>query len=254
MFSHVRNGRADIRHAFQPVVDLNTRTTHHFEALYRADSPTADVGEAIRAMEISGGIIEHDIEAMKSLAKLADKWAIPIAMNISALSLSDSAFRATALKTLLSMRRPEQLHFELTETMPITNIPNAQRFVSGVRSLGCWVSLDDFGSGHFTPDSIHDLRPDLVKIDRSLTQEMVSGQPGAATQFRSVLAMAREANARVVAEGIESVMGLHAVRSCGVEYGQGYYLGMPSLVREWLQAGRPGRRSLEGSASGFAPA
>lgn len=88
--------------------------------------------------------------------------------------------------------------------------------------------VDDLGAGHSNLKRVLDLEPKVVKLDRELVVELhKSGRQQ--VLVRSVTELCKELDASVVAEGIETLDELKAVRDCGVDYAQGYLLAKPAF-------------------------
>ena len=90
------------------------------------------------------------------------------------------------------------------------------------------MALDDFGAGYNGEVSLLAVRPEFIKVDLSIVknchqdknrQEMIS----------NIISFARKNNSLVIAEGVQSREEMDTVISLGVDYLQGYYLGVPSL-------------------------
>jgi EAL domain-containing protein (putative c-di-GMP-specific phosphodiesterase class I) len=124
---------------------------------------------------------------------------------------------------------PRHLIFELVEQSPFGEdgrlIPALARF----REMGIRIALDDVGLGHCNYQAILDVGPDFLKIDRYFVQNCTT-DPRRQALLRSIISLAADFGATVVAEGIERDDELATVRSLGIAYGQGYLLGHPSKL------------------------
>jgi EAL domain-containing protein (putative c-di-GMP-specific phosphodiesterase class I) len=116
---------------------------------------------------------------------------------------------------------------ELTESVPLEFFDRCFDMVEEVRRRGLRIAIDDFGAGYSNLKYISDLRPDLVKLDRKLLVGVKSGNR-VFRLLRSIVTMVHEMEAKVVAEGIETAVEFRAVRECGCDYGQGYFLAVPA--------------------------
>lgn len=86
--------------------------------------------------------------------------------------------------------------------------------------------VDDLGAGHSNLKRVLDLEPDVVKLDRELVRELDKSRRQQVL-VRSVVQLCKELGASVVAEGIETLDELSAVRDSGADYAQGYLLAKP---------------------------
>jgi EAL domain-containing protein (putative c-di-GMP-specific phosphodiesterase class I) len=124
---------------------------------------------------------------------------------------------------------PCHLILELVEQSPFGDqrrlIPALGRF----REMGIRIALDDVGLGYSNYQAILDVSPDFLKIDRYFVQNCSTDLRRQA-MLRSIIGLAADFGATVVAEGIECDDELATVKSLGVAYGQGYLLGRPSKL------------------------
>jgi len=89
------------------------------------------------------------------------------------------------------------------------------------------VAVDDAGAGYGSLQCISEVRPEWLKVDLSLVRG-VDGDEIRATLIESLVTLADRVGARLIAEGIETVEELDALRGLGVKYGQGFLLAIPS--------------------------
>jgi EAL domain-containing protein (putative c-di-GMP-specific phosphodiesterase class I) len=112
-----------------------------------------------------------------------------------------------------------------------------------LRGAGLRVAVDDAGAGYAGLQQILRLRPDIIKLDMSLTRD-VDHDTARASLAQAMVLFADQTGAVIVAEGIEREGELAALRDLGVGRGQGWLLGRPmplSAATDWAMAGH--RRS-----------
>jgi EAL domain-containing protein (putative c-di-GMP-specific phosphodiesterase class I) len=98
--------------------------------------------------------------------------------------------------------------------------------MNAVRELGCAFSLDDFGVGFSSFNYIKQLPVDYVKIDGSFVRTLVDS-PDDQVFVRALAEVARGFGKKTVAEFVEDERALNMLRSFGVDYAQGYFIGKP---------------------------
>jgi len=86
--------------------------------------------------------------------------------------------------------------------------------------------VDDAGAGHSGLQQILQMRPDLIKLDRSLIQG-ISEDPGRRALAAALTMFARDTGSRLIAEGVETEAELAMLRALGMDKVQGYLLGRP---------------------------
>jgi diguanylate cyclase (GGDEF)-like protein/PAS domain S-box-containing protein len=172
-----------------------------------------------------------------------EQW---FSINLSGATIDDAEFGAFVCETLRQHQvRPELVCFEITESAAITHHRNAVRFLDSVRTMGCRVMLDDFGSGLSSFAYLKTLPIDFIKIDGTLIQDIARSDFNLAI-VRAVHEFARVLGIPLIAEHVEQPAELERLRDIGVEYVQGFLLHEPE---RWstLAAQESGRERHTGS-------
>lgn len=217
--------------AFQPIVDVTTRTVFAYEALIRTDEDSLKRPDVlIGAAERLGRI--HDLGRTVRAAVARRAASVPdevlLFVNVHGLELTDEElFSPTGSLTALSPR----VVLEITERIGLDAVGGPAR-VAQLRKLGFQIAVDDLGAGYAALGALASLEPEIVKLDMSLVRDLERH----ATKRRVVGAMAtlvRELGGRVVAEGVETPEERDAVRACGIELMQGWLFARPA--RELVQ-------------------
>ncbi|WP_300304257.1 EAL domain-containing protein [Ferrovibrio sp.] len=218
---------------FQPIVRLDTRTLHHYEALSRFEDGGSPF-ETIRLAEGVHMIGEFDLAVVQRVVDmLAERRrqgeTIDVAVNLSGHSLESSVFMA-ALREILavdpSLRR--QLIFEITESTQITNMVHAANAVRQLREDGHFVCLDDFGAGAASFPYLQALEIDYVKIDGAYVKALqTQGQDRDRAILKGMVWLCKELGIGTVAEMVETEDQARLLLDFGIDYGQGYLFGRP---------------------------
>ena len=149
------------------------------------------------------------------------------AVNLSGQSIGDPGF----LDYLLARVRhgpvsPSRLCFEITETASIANLARARQFITALKEVGCRFVLDDFGSGVSSFAYLRSLPVDFLKIDGESVRHL-SSDPVQHALVQSIHQVGHLMGLVTIAESVEDEETWEALRAMGVDYGQGYWLGMP---------------------------
>ncbi|MDQ3617334.1 MAG: bifunctional diguanylate cyclase/phosphodiesterase, partial [Pseudomonadota bacterium] len=128
---------------------------------------------------------------------------------------------------------PRCLHLELTETAVIGDEAHASSLLSQLRSTGVKVWLDDFGTGFSGLSHLRRVPVDGVKIDRSFIADILR-DPDDLALTSAIIAMAHSLGITVVAEGVEKEGQYALLRERGCDLAQGYWLGHPLPVGEFM--------------------
>jgi diguanylate cyclase (GGDEF)-like protein/PAS domain S-box-containing protein len=231
------NGQ-EFRVVYQPEVDLRTGHITGVEALVRWHHPERGLvppGEFIPLAEQTGliaGIGEYVLDA--SLAQAAewrsvrhDGGPLVVWVNLSARQLGDPGL-VDLVDGMLRRHgvEPSQLGLEITESALLEDAEGAVTALSSLRGIGVRLAVDDFGTGYSSLSYLKRLPVDAVKIDRTFVDGLaVDGDDSAIVA--AVAGMARALRLVTIAEGVESLEQLHALRRLGCDLAQGFFFTTP---------------------------
>jgi EAL domain-containing protein (putative c-di-GMP-specific phosphodiesterase class I) len=217
--------------AFQSVVNCDQpATVLYAEGLLRVSGLPDDVGAGhlVPVMEQLGLIRMLDRVVVQAvLDQLIDRPGAHLACNVSARSLIDDSWWISVFDRLST--RPDiasRLTIEITETAPVSDFEAAVAFVQRLKSLGCRIALDDFGSGHSTLAFARAIRPDVIKLDGRLLHGARRSEDEVC-YFRRLVSLCKSLAPLVVAEGVESENDLQIAIEASVEWMQGTLIEPP---------------------------
>lgn len=221
---------------YQPKVRLEDCRIEGFEALVRWQHPEFGLiypGEFIALAEKNGQIAELGDWVIRACCRQVATWrqqgldTVPVAVNVSALQLRDTAF-PTRMATYLQQYgvRASDLELEITESCLVEHVDLAVRVLSQFEGMGMRIGLDDFGTGFSSLSQIRDLPIDTIKLDRSFVDDIRSS-PEAGVLVTSIITLAHNLKMRVVAEGVELRDQLVYLKTAGCDVAQGYILSRP---------------------------
>ena len=155
-------------------------------------------------------------------------------INLSSQSLSDLNFLNHVID-LLSQHEglANKLCFEITETVAINNLLQANRCIGILRGMGLSFALDDFGSGLSSFEYLKTLPIDYLKIDGMFVKDIVS-DPIDRAMVKSIHEIGSVMGKKTVAEFVESEAILNELSIIGVDYVQGYAIGKPLPLIELI--------------------
>jgi EAL domain-containing protein (putative c-di-GMP-specific phosphodiesterase class I) len=180
--------------------------------------------------------VEHALDLLAFrcfLGELSRTCDMPFSVNFHASTLSrDREVVAQILSLLQASGVPARfLHIELIESVPAINVSMLVRNLNDLRQGGVQIALDDFGVAYANLHLLDIVRPEIVKIDRSLLPAGAT-DPAAPTCFLAAVKCAQIIGARSVAEGVETAEQLAYVRSLEVDYAQGFYFDRPMEISQ----------------------
>lgn len=120
---------------------------------------------------------------------------------------------------------PGRIAVEILESK-FDNVKKLEEVLDALRACGFLLAIDDVGAGHSNLDRIPLIRPDIIKVDRSLIQN-IDGDYHKQEAFKSLAQLARRTGALVVAEGVETKMEALTALELGADLLQGFYLSRP---------------------------
>ena len=213
---------------FQPIIDLKSGRIRAFEALVRWFHPEKGEmrpDEFIPVAEETGAIITLGNWVTAQAAKAAAAWPeeITIAVNLSPVQIKAPGAALGILNALRDARLdPRRLELEITETVLLDHSQNTAQFINELSNAGVRFALDDFGTGYSSLSYLNKYPFSKIKVDRSFVSGINAGKKSDAI-IRAVSGMAATLGMEIVAEGLETIEQVEAVRAAGCTMGQGYY-------------------------------
>jgi EAL domain-containing protein (putative c-di-GMP-specific phosphodiesterase class I) len=245
----------EIQAHFLPKVDLRSGHVVGVEALARWVHPSRGVISANSFIDLveQGGheraLTERVLEYSTRAA--GDWWRSGLGLQLSVnlplgavapdwdlTSLVSGALAATGLPG-------EAIEFEVTEDGLLVKPELAAELLGDLNRLGASISIDDFGTGHFSLRQLKRLPIEELKLDRSLVSGL--NEEENRSIVRAAIHLAHQMNIRVVAEGVETETAWRQLRSMGCERAQGHLIAEPLPAREvpaWLASWNQRARKL----------
>jgi len=218
---------------FQPIVPLSISGTPKYESLARILSPDGAIESIVSYIpllddsRLSGILLRQMFE--KTFLVMENNIG-EFSINLSSSDLDDTSTVNWILQQLeASPKCASRLVFEILESHIIDDYSSIERFIHQVRSYGCKIAIDDFGSGYSNFARLLNLSIDYLKIDASLIRPLAT-DPNAHAIVATIVAFAHTANIKTIAEFVSSQEIYDAVVALGVDYSQGYYTGKPEAL------------------------
>lgn len=220
----------DIRAVYQPIVDLADARVVGYEGLARGPKGTDfELPHMLFTVAIEGGL-SWKLESLchaaifQALNRMgADQWLFVNTLPSVVENLQISRLNGGIVGSDL----PRRVVLEITEREAIKDFARFSRALDHFKAEGFRVAIDDFGCGYSSLEAVAHLKPNFVKLDRTLV-EGIAGATIKREMTRSVAEFARKIDCGVIAEGIESEEDRRALQECGIVLGQGYLFARPS--------------------------
>ncbi|WP_031481874.1 EAL domain-containing protein [Maridesulfovibrio frigidus] len=224
---------------FQPLISMNRKSVIGYEALTRGVNPYTE--EVISPLDLFS--MCEDVETLTKLDRACRRKAFktfaPIFHKDRSLILSVNVDAGVLGENTLSLGTTKNMinEFGITANNIVIEVIESKagnddvlnRFVANCRRQGFLIALDDIGTGHSNLDRIPALKPDIIKIDRSLIKDID-------TKFhnyevtRSLINLAERTGTLPLAEGVETTQEALTLMRLGIDVFQGYYFGKPMNV------------------------
>ncbi|MGB5329844.1 MAG: EAL domain-containing protein [Gammaproteobacteria bacterium] len=221
----------------------------HYEILLRLQDDDGGViapGKFLPAAEsfylmssIDYWVIDRTFSELARFRQRSEKIS-GVSINLSGQSLGDPTGLAAYIENKLEhyQLNPQDICFEITESTAIANIDDARVFIDQLSARGFEFSLDDFGTGLSSFAYLKNLQVNYLKIDGSFVTDIVQ-DPVCASMVGAINQVGHAMQLKTVAEFVENDAIRRKLIEIGVDYGQGYSLGMPQPLQDILsdQAG-----------------
>ncbi len=226
--------------AYQPIVELSTNRLIGLEALMRLQSPAGQEVTATQVLPaLSDPITSRDIgremtrfigEDMSELLAAQPDLRF-VSLNATEADLLSRQFASKALNALQHYSvAPQNIVIEVTETMLMVNDRQTVRSVlHELSAAGMQIALDDFGTGFSSLSHLREFPIDKVKIDGSFVRNICSNHQDRMI-VQALIAMAKNMNIDIIAEGIELQSQRDLLMQMGCTYGQGYLIKAPETA------------------------
>jgi diguanylate cyclase (GGDEF)-like protein len=220
---------------FQPINQIDTGDTTHHEVLIRLRNddgrlvlPDTFLPSAVRF----GLMSEIDFWMILNVAKayaheVQTDSTLKLAINLSANAFENDDL-ADYIETVFEKHNvpPENIVFEITESLAVRRPEHVERQIAIIRKLGCKFALDDFGTGYSSFSYLQKLHFDYIKIDGAFVKDLPNN-PVDQKMVRLIAEIGREAGMQTVAEYVQNAETLELLGELGVDLAQGFFVGRP---------------------------
>lgn len=221
---------------FQPIVDCKTGEIFAYESVARLiekDGTTTTAGRFIETIEKYGLgrnldriIVRKVIETNKSIIGNEGKPK-RLFINLSAQEIQGRGILGYAEELCNQLEvPPSSIIFEILERDAIGDMTNMGKFLTNLRKKGFSFALDDFGSGYNSFHYLRELHFEYVKIDGAFVRNLPNSKIDRAL-VRNLTRLCQELDILIIGEFVESEEIFTFLREMGVNYAQGFHLGMP---------------------------
>ena len=226
----------------QPKVAIESGIVVGAEALVRMlddDGKIVPPMSFIPILERTGMIIKLDFCVLEQVCALIRKWIdegvkpVRISVNLSRFDFQEDGPWEQMLEKIKEYDIPRDfLEFEVTETIFYDDVEFIINKLRQLRAKGHKVSMDDFGSGYSSLNTVGLMPIDIIKFDRGFVQNSINNQKGLDI-MSGLVDIFSKINMEVICEGVETEEEEKTVHQCGCDYVQGYYHDRPLPITDF---------------------
>jgi diguanylate cyclase (GGDEF)-like protein len=229
---------------YQPKISAKTGEVTGAEALIRWNHPEDGMimpDQFIALAEESGLILPIGEWVLRKACTQLMEWKSKgyplkrISVNCSILQFQHVEMPELISKVLIQTGlSPESLELEITESMIMKDCERIINQLLKIRDAGVSVSIDDFGKGYSSLSALKDLPVTCLKIDRSFINNIPDDKHNVAV-VEAIIKLAHNIGLGVVAEGVETLDNVNALKALECDEFQGYYFERPLPVESFVQ-------------------
>ena len=218
----------EFEYAYQPIVDVDSRTIYAHEALVRG--PQGQSAYSVLSQVDDSNRYQFDqacrVKAIRGAAELGMQELLSINFLPNAVYRPEACIRST-FAAAQEYRFPiERIIFEVTESEQVMDRPHLVNIFQEYRRFGFHTAIDDFGAGYAGLSLLAEFQPSIVKIDMGLVRDIDHSVPKRAI-VDGIVSICKALDIRVLAEGIETAAERDCLRAAGISLMQGYLFSKP---------------------------
>ena len=218
---------------YQPIFNMHTKEIKRYEALirmYDEENNLIAPGPYFLNVAKKGKLYSEVTKVLfKKVLEKIRMHNCEISVNLSSLDIEDHSMSDHILELLESNKDiTDKLIFELLEDKETQDYEYVNSFINQARSFGVKIAIDDFGSGYSNFIRIIEFKPDIIKIDGSLIEDIAYSESNRKT-VEAIKVFAQSIDAKTVAEYVTNKRTYEIINEIGIDYGQGFYIGKPEL-------------------------
>lgn len=214
---------------YQPILNNKTNTIEKYEALVRLKDEKGEIISPYYFLNIAKSSNQYiDITKVvikKSFEKFQNIMC-EFSINLTVEDILNDELCDYLEEMILKYNIGKKLVIELVESEGIEQFEIVQRFINRLKSFGCKIAIDDFGTGYSNFEYLIKLQSNYIKIDGSMIKNINSDQ-NIKEIVKIIIDFAKKMNYQTIAEFVATQEIYDAILELGVDYAQGYHIGIP---------------------------
>lgn len=217
-------------YAYQPIVDVRSRTIYAHEALVRG--PNGEGALSVLSQVNDDNRYRFDqacrVKAIKTAAQVGIAERISINFLPNAVYEPEACIRTTLEAAQAHGFPTDRIIFEVTEGERVEDGPWFATILREYQRCGFLTAIDDFGAGYAGLTLLADFKPDLIKLDMALIRGIDTSRSRQSI-VRGLMHTCRDMGIEVIGEGIETPGERDFLSDQGIRLMQGYLFGRPAF-------------------------
>lgn len=230
----------------QPKIDLRNGRLEGAEALVRwqpSDRPMLYPNQFIPQFEENGFCVQLDLYMVEQVCRQLRAWQdaglqpVPISVNQTKLLFYSPGYVDKLLKLTKKYDvSPAHITLEILEGLALENVEKLNHSIDSLNAVGFQISMDDFGSGYSSLNTLGKIKIDELKLDRLFLMDVAQDSEGKQRKvLAAIVALAKQLHIRTVVEGVENQDHEQMVIDLACDCAQGYYYSKPISTSRFLR-------------------
>lgn len=214
---------------FQPIYNHRHPHNQHYEVLARLIDNHGNIISPFQFINIAKTTRQYPAITKAIIEKsfsLFHDLPGEISINLDVEDMEDLPTTSLIQEQLAKYNIADRVVFEVLENHRLEGHTAAVKFLQTLKADGCKLAVDDFGSGYSNFAYVLSLDFDYLKIDASLIKN-IDKDSHSQTIVKSIVTFAQDMGIKTIAEFVHSESVFDAVKSCNIDFSQGYYIGKP---------------------------
>lgn len=217
---------------YQPIISNVTSDVKHYEVLCRLmndKNELVDASKFIHSAKQVGLITQITKTVIDKTFKLFRNNDYNFSINISMNDLHENYLvKFLEYKCDKYNILPTRVHLEIVEDIIVSKTKSLDEQILRLKNSGFHVIIDDFGTDKSAYNRMFELKAEFIKIDGSFIKKLTQDKAHYLV-VKSIVEYAKKSDIKTIAEHVETQKVYEIVKSLGIDYSQGYYIGKPSL-------------------------
>ncbi|MDO6515069.1 EAL domain-containing protein [Neptuniibacter sp. 2_MG-2023] len=245
---------------FQPIIDLNSCTVSHAEALIRWNHPEMGMVPPdyfIPIAEENGLIHELGLWVLSEACRCYKEWKANgldlnrISINVSSIQFQKGNLTETFKRILQEEGiEAQRIDIEITERYLMDQTERNIHYLNTLKKSGHTITVDDFGVGYSSMSYMKRLPLDIIKIDRSFISDIPEDRNDIQIS-QAIISLSHNLGYKATAEGVEIVEQFNFLREAHCDYAQGYYFSPPVPAHQFIECVKQLNTRLMGETPPF---